>query len=202
MLLCVSDSQQALCLRRIFNLCLAADKILFINFEKYDAYLMQEKSYVWQLTIFIHPNLQKHHVKQFVPKPDKVLVFPPLKGIKNTIDITSINQLELETNKTFNSRERGLLNANFFTNDTSLFETSVMESIMRIPGFMETFKVPSSYPKTVKKIKTSSECISCQEENVQLTVLNCGHECICTECVKSWDQTCPMCRKRIKLIIY
>lgn len=190
MLLCVSDNEQALCLRRIFNLCLVADKILFIGFEKYDVYA--------ETTIFIHNNLQKHHIKQLIPKPDKVLIFPPLKPCgKNSTMILSISDLEKHVNCKFTARQRSQLNINFFMVDPTLFETSVMESILRIPGFLETFKPP----QRVKKVKFM-QCIGCHEERVDLVMLNCGHECMCQKCASQWDVTCPMCREKIKLIIY
>lgn len=201
MLLCVSSNHQALCLRRVFHLCLAADKILFINFEKYDAYVVQEKTHIWQLTIFIHPNLQKHHIKQFIPKPDKVLIFPPLKCDGKGTEITSINQLESETGRTFTSSERSQLNTQFFTLDQETFETAVMESVLRIPGFMDTFVKPTKYPKKIKRIK-STRCVGCQEEGVNLIVLNCGHECMCDSCANEWKMTCPLCREKIKLILF
>jgi hypothetical protein len=156
------------------------------------------------VTIFIHQDLQKHHIKQLEPKPDKVLIFPPLtgKGFKNTVNILSIAQLENETGRSFSSSgHRNQLNVNFFTHDQASFETSVMESILRIPGFMETFKVPPPAPKKIKRIK-SSQCVACQEEGVELIVLNCGHECMCQKCSNEWEKSCPLCRKKIKLIIY
>jgi len=56
------------------------------------------------------------------------------------------------------------------------------------------------YLKDKMNNATSNECKICFEAETDCVILECGHQCCCTECGKSL-KLCPICRKTITRII-
>lgn len=67
------------------------------------------------------------------------------------------------------------------------------------------YRVNKSYVKIIQdeikipeKIFSTNDCVICLEENAaEIVLLSCGHLCMCSECSKEINDTCPMCRGKI-----
>lgn len=102
----------------------------------------------------------------------------------------------LETNKVSKTTVRQLWNKD---------KKKITESIQYIqPIALQTtkdnpLKRPKLFQVTYKAIE--KKCIACGEMPMNSSIANCGHVCMCYDCLTKCDNKCPICRGPIDKII-
>ena len=44
-------------------------------------------------------------------------------------------------------------------------------------------------------------CVACDDNVANIVLMPCNHLCLCEECHKKWNETCPTCRTEVKNIM-
>ena len=44
-------------------------------------------------------------------------------------------------------------------------------------------------------------CKVCMVNRINTVMVPCGHQCICSECAKTLNKECPICRKRVTQVV-